>query len=132
LFFENLRVHEDFNSQSGNSLGSVEVHSLTLSYTLGGMKCDSRASLLAHTFVNFCLALKPKARVVTHTLKNSMASIHKNDYLLLSRSMSTSSLSLKYSLIITNEIIESLVLPLDCMKFCTIDAKLPMKSKIIS
>jgi hypothetical protein len=29
------------------------------------MKCDSRASLLAHTFASPCLGHKPKARVVT-------------------------------------------------------------------
>jgi hypothetical protein len=38
-----LEVHWDFNSQSGNSLGSVGVHSLTLSYTSKSMKCDSQA-----------------------------------------------------------------------------------------
>jgi len=30
---EDLRVHQDSNSQSGSSLGSVRVHSLTLSFT---------------------------------------------------------------------------------------------------
>jgi hypothetical protein len=30
------------------------------------MKCDSRASLLACTFVSPCLGYKPKARVATH------------------------------------------------------------------
>ncbi len=44
FLFENLRVHQDSNPQSGSSLGSVKVHSLTLSYTLGSMKCDSQAS----------------------------------------------------------------------------------------
>ncbi len=33
----------DSNSQTGSSLGSVGVHSLTLSYTFGSMKYDSRA-----------------------------------------------------------------------------------------
>ncbi len=41
------------------------VHSLTLSYILGSMKCDSRASLLAHTFASPCLNHEPKARVTT-------------------------------------------------------------------
>ncbi len=50
----------------GNSLGSVEVHSLTLSYTPGSMKCDSRASLLAHTLASHCLGHEPKVKVVTH------------------------------------------------------------------
>jgi hypothetical protein len=46
-------------------LGMWGVHSLTLSYTVGNMKCDSRASLLACTFVSPCLSHKPKARVTT-------------------------------------------------------------------
>jgi hypothetical protein len=52
LFFENLGVHQDSNSQSGSSLGSVRVHSLTLSYNPGSMRCDSRASFLAHTLAS--------------------------------------------------------------------------------
>jgi len=43
----------------------VEVHSLTLSHTPGNMKCDSRTSLLAHTFANPCLGCEPKVRVAT-------------------------------------------------------------------
>jgi len=43
----------------------VRVHSLILSYTLGNMRCDSWASLLAHTLASPCLGHKPKARVVT-------------------------------------------------------------------
>jgi hypothetical protein len=62
---ENLRIHRDSNSWSGSSLGSVGVHSLTFSYILESMKCDSRASLLAHTFANLCLGCEPKVRVVT-------------------------------------------------------------------
>ncbi len=50
----------------GSSLGSVRVHSLTLSYTLRSMRCDSRASLLARTLASPCLSHKPKARVTTH------------------------------------------------------------------
>jgi hypothetical protein len=63
--FENLGVHRDSNSQSGSSLGSVRVHSLTLSYTLGSMKCDSRASLFARTFTSPCLGCEPKVKVAT-------------------------------------------------------------------
>ncbi len=63
-------------------------------------------------------------------LENSMASIGKNLSLLSSRPMLASSLSFKYSLIIRNEMVESLVPPLDYLKFCTIGAKLPMKSRI--
>jgi len=43
----------------------VRVHSLTFSYTPGSMKCDSQASLLAHTLANPCLGRKPKARIAT-------------------------------------------------------------------
>jgi hypothetical protein len=44
---------------------SVEVHSLTLSYTFRNMKCDSWASLLARTFVSLCLGHERKVKVVT-------------------------------------------------------------------
>jgi hypothetical protein len=53
--FEYLEVHWDFNSQSGSPLGSVWVHSLTLSYTPVNMKCDSRASFSIHTLQAFAL-----------------------------------------------------------------------------
>ncbi len=33
-------LHQDSNSQSGSSLGSVGVHFFTISYTSGSMKCD--------------------------------------------------------------------------------------------
>jgi len=62
---ENSKVHWDFNSQNGSSLGNVRVHSLTLSYTPRNMRCDSHASLLAHTLASPCFGRKPKARVVT-------------------------------------------------------------------
>ncbi len=64
----------DSNSQSGNPFGNVWVHSLTLSYTLGSMKCDSQASLLARTFVSPYLGCEPKVRVMTHVIY--MHSIH--------------------------------------------------------
>jgi len=63
LFFEDSGVHWDSNSQSGSSLGSVKVHSFIVSYTPGNMKCDSRASLLAHTLASPCLGCRPKVRV---------------------------------------------------------------------
>jgi len=65
LFFEELKVHWDSNSQSGSPFGSVWVHSLTLSYTFKSMKCDSRASILAHTFASPYFGHEPKARVAT-------------------------------------------------------------------
>jgi len=68
LFSENLGVHWDSKSQSGSSFGSVRVHSLTLSYTLGNMRCDSQASFLARTLASLCLGCKPKARVATLVL----------------------------------------------------------------
>ncbi len=63
---KNSRIHQDSNSQSGNSLKSVGVHSFTFSYTPGSMKCDSWASPLARTFVSPCFGREPKARVVTY------------------------------------------------------------------
>jgi len=62
---ENSGLHQDSNSQSESSLGNVGVHSLTFSYTHGSMRCDSRASRLACTFVNLCLGRELKAKVVT-------------------------------------------------------------------
>ncbi len=59
------RVHQDSNSQSGNSFGNARVHSLKLSFTFASMRCDSRASLLAYTLANPCFGRKPKARVAT-------------------------------------------------------------------
>ncbi len=58
-------VHEDSNSQSGNSLGSVRVPSRTLSYTPKNMRCDSWVALLARTLASLCLGCKLKARVAT-------------------------------------------------------------------
>jgi hypothetical protein len=43
----------------------VWVHSLTLPYTPKSMKCDSRASLLAHTFASPCFGHEPEVRVAT-------------------------------------------------------------------
>jgi hypothetical protein len=62
---EDLEVHQDFNSQSGNSFGSVRIDSLTLSYTPKNMQCDSWASLSAHKLASPCLGRKPRARVAT-------------------------------------------------------------------
>jgi hypothetical protein len=49
-FNKNSEIHQNSNSQSGNPLGNVWVHSLTLSYTPKSVKCDSQASFLARTF----------------------------------------------------------------------------------
>jgi hypothetical protein len=62
-FSKNSEVHQNFNSQSGSPLGSVWVHFLTLSYTLGSMKCDSQASLLARTSTSPSFGWEPKAKV---------------------------------------------------------------------
>jgi len=51
--------------QSESPFGSVWVHSLTPSYIPRGMKCDSWASLLVHTFVNSCFDCVPKAKIAT-------------------------------------------------------------------
>jgi hypothetical protein len=53
----------DSNSQNWSSLGSVRVHSLTLSYTPGSIRCDSWASLLACTLTSPCLSGEPKAKI---------------------------------------------------------------------
>jgi hypothetical protein len=55
----------DSNSHNGSSLGSVRVHSVTLFCTLGNMRYDFRASLLACNLANPCLGHEPKARVAT-------------------------------------------------------------------
>jgi hypothetical protein len=47
----------------------VGVHSFTLSYTLGNMKCDSQASFLDCTFASPYFGHEPKARVVTMAAK---------------------------------------------------------------
>ncbi len=65
MLYEDLGVHKDSNSQSGNSLENVKVHSLTFFCTPRGMKCDSCASLLARTFANPYLGREPKAKVAT-------------------------------------------------------------------
>jgi len=46
------------NSQGGKSLGSVKVHSLTLSFIPG-------LPFLAHNLASPCLGREPKARVAT-------------------------------------------------------------------
>jgi hypothetical protein len=65
LLSKSLGVHWDSNSQNGNSLGNVRVHSLTLSYTPGSTRCDSRASPLARTLASPCFDCEPTSRVVT-------------------------------------------------------------------
>ncbi len=54
--------------QSGNSLGNVGVHPLTLSHTPGSMKCDSLPSHVAYTFASPCLGCEPKVKVTTFRL----------------------------------------------------------------
>jgi hypothetical protein len=62
-----------FGSASGlqlpkwSSFGSVRVHSLTLCYTPGSMKCASRSSLLAYTLVSPCFG-RELTKVATGTL----------------------------------------------------------------
>jgi hypothetical protein len=62
---EDSKVHQDSNSQNESSLGNVRVHSLTLSYNPGSMKCDSHASFFTRTFASLCLRHKPKVRFAT-------------------------------------------------------------------
>ncbi len=68
LLFEYSGICRNSNSQNESSLGSVWAHSFTLSYILVNMKCDSRASLSAHTFASICLSHEPKAKVVTQIM----------------------------------------------------------------
>jgi len=49
----------------GSPFGSVWAHSLTLSYIPRSMKCDSPASILAHTSVSLYLGRELKVRVMT-------------------------------------------------------------------
>jgi len=60
LLSEVSGVHRDFISQSGSCLGSVRVHSLTLSYTPGSLWCDSRASSWPAPLQPFALVTSPK------------------------------------------------------------------------
>ncbi len=66
MFFENLGVHWDSNSQSGSSLWECEGSFLTLSYTPESMRCDSQASFFVHNLASPCIGREPKARVVTN------------------------------------------------------------------
>ncbi len=47
----------------------MRVHSLTLSYTLESMKCDSQASFLARTLASPYLGHEPKAKVATFSME---------------------------------------------------------------
>ncbi len=62
-----LKIRESIGTPTPQvgSLKSVRVHSLTLSYTPGSIRCASRASFLSRTFASPCFDRKPKARVVT-------------------------------------------------------------------
>ncbi len=58
------------NFQNGNSLGSVRVPFLTLSYTPGSMRGDYRVSLLACNLASPCFGCEPKVRVATFKTSN--------------------------------------------------------------
>jgi hypothetical protein len=73
----NLEILWDSNSQNGNSLGSVKVHSLTFSYTLGNMKCDFQTSLLVPTFASPYFGCEPKIKVVTEKPTMTLESLVK-------------------------------------------------------
>jgi len=62
-----LKIRES-NSQSGNSLGSVGLHSFIFSYISRSLKCNSWVSFLARTFASPCLGCEPKVTVVTKPL----------------------------------------------------------------
>ncbi len=64
------------NSESGSSLGSVRVHSLTLSYTPESMRRDSRVSLLAHNLASPCLS-RPRLGLQHNTHAKPLG-CHKN------------------------------------------------------
>jgi hypothetical protein len=77
LLSKDLRVNQDFNSQSGNSFGNVGVYSLTFSDTLGNMKCGSWASLLACTFVSPYFGREPKVKVMTNLVSGNIMTNNK-------------------------------------------------------
>ncbi len=63
-----LKIWESIGTPTpkvGAHLGMWGYHPLTLSHTLGNMKCDSWASPLVRTFTSPCLGCEPKAKVVT-------------------------------------------------------------------
>jgi hypothetical protein len=70
----------DFNSQSGSPFGNVQVHSFTLSYIPGNVKCDFRAFLSAHMFASLCLGREPKVRVTTSNVNPNQPYSHYKAY----------------------------------------------------
>jgi len=92
-----LKIWESIgNSQSGNPLKSVWVHSFTLSYTLQSMKCDTRASFLACTFASSCFDRKPKVKVVTSIVPRTFTMILDGEVIMeKSLSSTLSSLSIE-------------------------------------
>jgi hypothetical protein len=62
-FSENSGVRGDSNSQSGNSLGSVGVHSLTLFCNPMSMKCDSQAHSWSTPMQALALVVNPRLRL---------------------------------------------------------------------
>ncbi len=61
---EDSKIDEDSISQSGSSFGSVRVHSLTLSYLLGSMKCDSWLHSWATLLLALALVVSPRVAIV--------------------------------------------------------------------
>ncbi len=76
LYNRSLKIQKSIKTPIP-SLGSVGVHSLTLSYIPESMKCDSWASLLARTFASPYLGCEPKVRVaIVSFIKRKGQSLH--------------------------------------------------------
>jgi hypothetical protein len=60
------------NSQNGSSFGSVEVQSLTFSYTPGSMRCDSRTSFWFTPLQALALVASPRLRLRQSSSDSSM------------------------------------------------------------
>ncbi len=60
---EDSEVHQNSDSRSGSSFGSVGVHSLILSYNLGSMKCDSHVHSWPASWQAFALVVSPRLRL---------------------------------------------------------------------
>jgi hypothetical protein len=64
-------------SQSGSCLGSVKVHSLTLSYIPGSMWCDALTGC-SQPCKPLCLGREPKSKVVTIIMSNTFSPLPKS------------------------------------------------------
>jgi hypothetical protein len=62
-----------------SSLRNVGVNPFTLFWTPGSMKCDSLASVLAHTFASLCLGREPKVKVLTYKLTIDFLDFHEKN-----------------------------------------------------